>query len=268
MGSDTITARSNGQTIDETWFNIIRSALAGDQFPRNTNGVTESLAGSLGSSTYKFLKMFVASGQWTCGDIKYHHTYNGLTGLEIDHGWMLCDGRVVGSATYDAEHGSGTWATYIITSPLDGKYLPNMVDRYLVGGSVTTQTGTSAFTTVGNVGHDKDISHTHNHTHTVNSHNHQWMQIQENYFSTIDRNAAWDTNGNTLQLPRYSADVTTATDPLILVSSGTGGALALLGNCWTNNDAPGTDADATASSVSTLDFQPESIVALPYMRII
>lgn len=58
MGNDTITTRAAGQVINETFFNVFKSVLAGDMLPRNTSGVVEAVAGSLGSSTYPWLKLF------------------------------------------------------------------------------------------------------------------------------------------------------------------------------------------------------------------
>jgi hypothetical protein len=59
VSADTIPARSNGQTINETWFNLIRSVLGVDLVPRNASGVATAVAGSLGSATYPWLKVFL-----------------------------------------------------------------------------------------------------------------------------------------------------------------------------------------------------------------
>lgn len=58
MGLGTIPARTNGQTIADTWFNIIRTALGGDQVPRNSSGIVGHEAGSIGTTTYGFLYGF------------------------------------------------------------------------------------------------------------------------------------------------------------------------------------------------------------------
>lgn len=281
MGSDTLVARTNGQTIDETWFNVIRSILSGDIFARNANGVVESLSGNLGSETYKFLKAHIASGYWKCGDLKIHNTYNGLTGCEIDQGWMLCDGRVIAGSSYDVEHGSGSWNTYIITSPLDGRYLPNYTNRYIVGASATTQTGTSAFTTVGNASHQININHTHTiaHTHTVN-HSHMLWQYDENFSNPLDRYRVFDVDGtaqifNSGVFGATSASATSTTDLGISIttmaaisSAGTARAMVTL---YTSKETPTTSEDSTTSTdalSATQSIQPDSIVAQIYMRII
>jgi hypothetical protein len=60
MGLDTIPSRSDGQKIDQTWFNIIRSALNGDFVPRDSDGIATDEGGSLGSTTYRWLHAFVS----------------------------------------------------------------------------------------------------------------------------------------------------------------------------------------------------------------
>jgi len=61
MGADSIPARSNGQTINETWFNLLRTVLNGDLIPRNASGVATAIAGALGSSTYPWFKLFLGA---------------------------------------------------------------------------------------------------------------------------------------------------------------------------------------------------------------
>jgi hypothetical protein len=58
MGTDNIPARSGGQTITAQFFNLLRSVLGVDIVPRNSSGVTTDLAGSVGTSTYRFLSAF------------------------------------------------------------------------------------------------------------------------------------------------------------------------------------------------------------------
>jgi hypothetical protein len=55
MASDTISTRADGDIIDQTWFNVIQSALGVDLVPRNASGVATDQAGSVGTSTYRFL---------------------------------------------------------------------------------------------------------------------------------------------------------------------------------------------------------------------
>ena len=48
MGTNTLTARASGQTITPTFFNDFRTALITDHVPRNSSGVPEDIAGSIG----------------------------------------------------------------------------------------------------------------------------------------------------------------------------------------------------------------------------
>lgn len=59
MGSGTLSVRANGQTIDETWFNQLRTAIHTDLLPRNSSGIVTDLAGSLGDSTHSWLYHYV-----------------------------------------------------------------------------------------------------------------------------------------------------------------------------------------------------------------
>ena len=61
MGTDTIPTRSDSTTILATWWNVFKSVLDGDFVPRNGSGVAAALAGSLGSSTYPWLKAFIGA---------------------------------------------------------------------------------------------------------------------------------------------------------------------------------------------------------------
>ena len=64
MGSGTISARSDGQKINDTWFNILRTALSEDFLPRNSSGVVADVAGSLGSSSYGWLNAFLTTAKF------------------------------------------------------------------------------------------------------------------------------------------------------------------------------------------------------------
>jgi hypothetical protein len=111
------------------------------------------------------------------GEIKMHHTFNGA--VPIGRGWMVCNGAIVNQANYDAEHGTGAYVSDNVgSSPIAGKYLPNFVDKYAVGSANTTQNGSTAITSEGNVGH---------------LHSHKWYDaIAGN--STSDQ--TFDSNGN------------------------------------------------------------------------
>lgn len=164
MGSQTLPGRDNGQIIDEGWFEIFNSALDGDLVPR-TSGVATTLAGMLGTAALAWKRAHITTGYWKLGDIKAHHSYNGA--FPAGEGWMLCDGRQITVATYEAEHGVGTWATYIGSTAASGLYLPvGTGSTFLCGVAQTTQTGSSAVAQIG----ANTINLTH--SHGVAAHDH------------------------------------------------------------------------------------------------
>lgn len=59
MGSQTLPVRADTQTINENWFNVFRNALMQDQVPRNSSGVATDQAGSLGTSSLRFLNAYL-----------------------------------------------------------------------------------------------------------------------------------------------------------------------------------------------------------------
>jgi hypothetical protein len=261
MGTQTIPTRENAKTIDETWFNIFKQVLTGDLVPRNTSGVSQSIIGSLGSSTYLWLKAHIESGYWKAGDMKMHFSYNGT--IYVGHGWMKCDGRQVTQATYDAEHGAGAWATYIGSSPLVNKYLPNYTNKYPVGGAVT-QDGSIAITSTGNASHTATYSHTHtlSHTHTTPAHVHQWNSTSGS-FTSSGAALGWDSmTSHTSQAGFIFRNS---------FNSQTGGAMRT--DAYTSSaGAVTTDSQSNATTsnpnTASVNVQPESIVSEFYMRII
>ena len=242
MGIDTIASRADATTIVATWFNVIRSALNGDLVPRDSTGTATARAGSLGTETYPFLRLNIATGHWSLGDIKAHHSYNGAA--PIGHGWMLCDGRVITEAAYNTEHGANTWATYVVSSALLNKYLPNLTSRYPVGVAATTQDGSGAITAVGNASHQINIQH----SHTVNGHTHDMANHTHNM----------DGDHSDSHHPPYVAYVGGG-DP----ASGAYVTSAPSSNT-TSSTSPGTDNQLS----TTQSVQPDSIQVQYYMRII
>lgn len=196
MSTDTIPSRTNGQIIDATWFNVIQSVLGGNFVPRVSAGSATTEAGSLGDGTFNWLKAFIQSGYWTAGDIKIHHSYNGAA--PPGHGWMLCDGRQITQANYEAEHGAGTWNTYVGSSPLANKYLPDFANagqgRYPMGASTTTADGSVAIPSAGNADHNVNLSH----YHTVDPHGHKWYHGTG---SQTTSDTTFDSNGNAINVP-------------------------------------------------------------------
>lgn len=162
MGLNNLPTRANGQNVDETWFNRIKSALVGVFVPRTSLGVPEAEIGSVGTETYRWKKAFISSGHLFLGAIKMKYRYTSVS-VPIDKGWMLCDGRIITEANYDAEHGAGSWVSHgVAASSIAGKYLPNFDAKYLrgvLGDATQTQDGNSAITTVGAA--SVSVGHTH-----------------------------------------------------------------------------------------------------------
>ena len=157
MGTKRIQNRSDGIVIDDDWFNSIRAALLVDLVSRTSGGVVTADIAELGRALYRWKQAFVAEGYFALGDFKLHHSYNGI--LKVGQGWMLCDGREITEANYNLEHSSGDWATYIGTSPLAGKYLPDIRNRLMSGVAETTQDGARPITTVGSA--SLNVEHKH-----------------------------------------------------------------------------------------------------------
>lgn len=59
MSTNTIPERQDGTTIFASWANDIRTAIYGDFVPRNTSAVATDQAGSLGSTTFKWLSAYL-----------------------------------------------------------------------------------------------------------------------------------------------------------------------------------------------------------------
>jgi hypothetical protein len=247
-GSNTLLSVTGGR-VQTSHVNQYFTALGLDFVPRNSSGTPTNIGGSLGSSTYKWLKSFVESGYWRAGDLKMHHTYNGT--VVCGEGWMLSDGRVINQANYDTEKGAGHWATYVVSSPLDGKYLPNFTGRYGVGKATTTQDGTVAITTVGNASNQVDISH----THTVANHVHQWLVDQ----GTSTNNASYNSGGSQTN---FTFNTTASGEHIVTLQ----GAVSRVSGSYYTSLAGGQTSSSSGSS--TQSIQPDSVEVQYCMRII
>lgn len=257
------------RTIQYAHINKFKTALSGDLVPRNSDGTVTTAAASIGSSTYKFLKGFFLSGQWAIGDIKAHVSYNGT--FDAGEGWMLCDGRIVTEANYNTEHGAAHFATYVGSTTMLNKYLPNLTGRYPVGAATTPQDGTVAFTATGNASNQINIAHTHDFYHM-----HMWYQwtnsgTSDNSFDVTSGVSAFSSSKNVtgagygaLMVPHTSAGGLGGVDMQI----GT----AASGNIYTSGPVAvttGASSQTTTSAGSaTQSIQPDSIAVLYYMRII
>ena len=252
MGTNSIPTATSGNIIPKEHHNAIKEALSDDLVPRNTAGSPTDEAGDLGSSSYSWKRIHASVGYLFPGIMMPFYDYNGT--LAAPHGWMICDGRIINETNYNTEHGAGTWDTYIVSSLLDGKYLPNMhssSERYLAGeSSKTTQAGTSAITTVGNSGNTINIAHTH-----TSYHQHQWYQENGTnaHDTTFDNlGIAKSLNGSNKTLSRNYIPVRADTT-------------------YPNPGTSYTDIDFTISSSglsAAQNIRPESFRVLWYMRII
>jgi hypothetical protein len=238
MGSEALPTRTDGQTIDENWFNVLKNTLIQNFLPRNSSGIVTTLAGTLGESAIKWARAYIEVGYWDCGDVKLHHTYNGI--VTVGQGWMLCNGNIVNETNYNAIHGAGSWATHIGTSPLEGKHLPAMANKYMTGSNTTTQTGSVALTYVGNAGNTIDLQHLHD---------------SGDYAARFNdsANALWDIRTG---MSSWTADK---------VFTITGASSTSVGGQTTGVDVAGESGNALSSSQS---IRPESLAIQYWMRII
>lgn len=266
MGTNTLATKSDGQIISSSDINQYKTAFGADMVPRNTSGAATDEGGSLGTASLKWLKAFIASGYWDAGDIKAHHTYDGAT--PVGQGWFPCDGTIINETNYDAIHGAGSWAAYVGSSPLDGKYAPDLEDKYLVGSNVTNDNGSVSIPSVGNSGSTVNLQHSHtvnSHTHTGPSHTHRWTVFDINGFS----GGTFASNGSTAVPYNANTDTSTSLTNVALV----GGTNAKFGvDGYVENSGTGSTGAASPSTnnalITTQDIRPESIRVIYYIRII
>ena len=260
MGTNTLINGVDGNTITTAVVDQYKTAMSGDLVPRNSSGAAVDEASILGTDTYKWLKAYIASGYWTCGDIKPHYSFG--SGAPIDQGWFPCTGQIINETNYDALFSSGDWAKYVIASPLNGKYSPNLIGKYLAGVDigVDDQDGTSPLTYVGNANNQIALSHSHSHSHTVNSHNHKWYDDNE---SSGGNAQSYDSSGAARDLSNGGGALSSS-KKLIFPSTSANS----LSDQWTSNSSPGTSTDATASLTGNTDITPESLQVVYYIRII
>lgn len=205
------------------------------------------------------------TGRWRAGDIKMHYSYNNT--IPAGPGWMKCDGRVVSEANYNTEHGAGTWDTEVITSVLDGLRLPDFTsNKYPTGTTLTTQSGGSPITTVGNSGSTINIQHSHtvnSHTHTIPDHNHMYYSVE----ADGDERTIFSFNSAGSLKALNEDDTNTASNGFETDNDGVhtdGDLYTAMSSLSTGGTAPGTgNALSTTQSV-----KPESIEVEFYMCVV
>lgn len=234
-----IATRANGTTIGADWFNDIKEILSGDLLPRDASADALDLGGSLGSELVEFASLNVIGGDFSIGDIVGHHTYNGAA--PIGEGWMLCDGRIVSEANYNAEHGAGAWVTYIGSSALDGKYLPDFRDRFTYGGATTPADGSIIMPTTGNPANIGTFPH-----------NHKWYEFNT---GAAAADTTYDSSGNPLGL---LSGVTLQSNGCTRLGTS---------NAWTQSPSDDLYTE-TGGAEDSADISPDSIGLVFYMRVI
>jgi hypothetical protein len=190
------------------------------------------------------------------GKIVEMHTFGGT--VPIPRGYMICNGNAINEANYNAVHGAGAYQQDgISVSPLLGKLLPNMVNRYSVGAASTPQDGSVAITTTGNVNHQVSLAH----SHTVSAHNHQWLD----YANEVETKT-YNSGGSAITLASV-ADTSNPSDSeyniRLTIQSETSTRYPIA-DLYTNNDSPGTNSQLSASQ----SIKPESIEVIKLIRVI
>jgi len=75
MGNITLDTRIDGVPITSIWFNALRDSIINTIFARNAIGAVESSAGSIGTSAYRFSKIYVsADGSINFGNSKLYES--------------------------------------------------------------------------------------------------------------------------------------------------------------------------------------------------
>lgn len=146
MGSGTLSSRTNGQTIDQTWFNQFRDAFDQDLYPRNSSGVPTDQAGSLGTSSYQFLNAYLITIYLTTLKLKNGSYYVN----QVAPGGMAADYTITwptalpGSNLPVSINASGVVTFATITSD-------QIADATIVGGDIAAGTITSSNITDGTI---------------------------------------------------------------------------------------------------------------------
>lgn len=254
MGLGTIPSRSNGQTIDEQWFNLIKTVLSVDLVPRNASGVVVSEAGALGSSTYPWARVHAnqavvqANGQEVtieghasqsesfdlvlpkseaegCGFVPTAAIFP-FAGSTAPDGYLLCDGSAVSRTTYarlfgviGETHGEGDGATTFNLPDYRGRFLRG-VDH--AEGNDPDAAGRTAMATGGNTGDNvgsiqADDTAAHNHAANVSDPGHFHTVI--GYEPPGTGNV--QTGGGTT--PQASTNTDTKTTGISVTTDNTGG---------------------------------------------
>ena len=253
--ADTITSFTTfaaGTKARSSQVNANFSNFRGSMIPIETDTAAGShQAHELGTDSHEWIRANIAAGYWRIGDIKPHHTFNGVI-TSPGQGWMLCNGQTINSTNYDAFHSAGSWTKFVSASTLTGLLTPDLTNRYLTGDTVTTQSGSTTMAFVGNASNQINLQH----NHTGGSHNHQWHGAPSLAGAAQSYNSAGTAQS-------ISASSVTSLDCISV--NNTLGERDLSVSYWTANDGE----TVTGNSLSTTQsIQPESLAVQYFIRII
>lgn len=252
MGAGNFTNQNDGEIANASDVQQVIDALKGDQVPRNTSGVPTASSGDLGTESLPFKRVHSTVGFFFPGMIMPVHDFNGS--VSPGHGWFPCDGTQINETNYEAIYGVGTWATFIGSSALDGKFAPDMTGRYLTGASSTTQDGSNPISPVGNEDSEVNLQHFHG----LPNHNHQWYDYQTDALSSTTFNSF----GTSITIPEDFKNVGAAR---AIVANDDNNAGVLSGDLYTSSNSSGNTLNGLSS---TQDIRPESIEVKYFIRIV
>lgn len=198
------------------------------------------------------------------GEVRMFHTF--AAAVSVPRGWLRLIGIVVNETNYDAQHGSGAYATDgVASSALLNKTLPDMQDRYAVGAAGTSQDGSTTISAVGNTDHLVNLAHSHtvdSHTHTLPNHVHQWYDFTGsgttgNSYNSSGASQAIGVSGSSSgsHLAGENAAGTIIAADQYVAAAGSG---------ITGGGSPGTDSQLSA----TFDVQPESVEFVYIIKVV
>ncbi len=256
MGTGNLVDQADGEVADAADVQQIINAKKEDIVPRNSSGVPTANAGALGTSTYPFKSADITTGYFQTGMIIPFHSYNNA--ISYPQGWYPCNGSVINESNYNSVHGAGSWATYIGSSDLDGKYAPDFDGNYPVGALTTPATGAGAIPTVGNTSHQINIAH----THTAPAHQHIWY-IASGSATTADQ--SYQSGGATTNISQFAKTSGTG----IQYHGGSGNSIDAATGSGDDLYTQQISGGNTSSSLSsTQSVQPESVEVQYLIRIV
>lgn len=152
MGLGTIPARTNGQTIADTWFNVIRTALGGDVVPRDSNGVVGDLSGSLGTTSYTWLYAYLQKIYFKASTSGNYATLKAISSLAANLDFTLpatLPGSGTSAMSIDSTGQMGFFGVTGIIVPYGGSSTPPTGWLLCDGSQVSRTTYANLFAVIG-----------------------------------------------------------------------------------------------------------------------